>query len=794
MQFRQLIIFLVVLFFIATVFVPVGAGLASPGDDTSASPLERGNGQPATIDSALEDTSGEVEVVLRFTERSPGAIRTTAAENQPAAMRTHAANTQSPFLQFAEGNPHIEITSQLWLANAVVVTVDTDRIPLERLAERQNVERIHENYAVHAVGAATAGGTQSGESAQSLAQTQSPSMPLSTTSEPSVTRALSYSNVPAAWDTYNTRGEGVRVAVIDTGVNPDHPDIDIDSENWYCAETDDDVADCDSNPSGPHDNDGHGTHVSGTIVGGNANDAGLHIGVAPEATLMHAKGMGDNGGGNFNSITKSMQWAVDNDADILSMSLGADGKSSGLIDPVQNAQASGTVVIAAIGNNGAETSGSPGNIYDAIAVGSVDVEPAFPSNRDFGLEDGKVSTFSGGETISKDEFSNPPAEWPDSYIVPDITATGSIIWSANNNDDHEIEICDDAPTNDLTCLAGTSMATPHVAGTAALMQSATAAQLTPEEIKTALTDTAWKPDGEADGQDDRYGFGIVDAHASVGAVTTPTFDVSELTAPEQLTTNESYTVTATVTNTGDLGTEDIQYRLEDDANTVILSTQTERTLDAGESTDVQFSVSGDDTADLDGGSYTHVLASESTQVTASVEIVKPAGSVRIDDQTTTGETIEIADASYNMADFVVVLQSEPDSAHEDNVIGVTDRVAAGEQLSSETVTLSEPLETNQTVYATLYGVDEAGEYDVPVEIAGSLVRDHANVTVSEDTTHPSGVSQAQFTAVAGDDGTLTQTELSIGINEWFYNTDNTINGIVFSQDELSGLINWWFEN
>ena len=493
------------IFSLITVAILLGGFI--PGAVSANEPV---GGESATVEisDSIVSTAGEQTVVIRLTDQPSTAIHTTAATGQPTAMKIHAADTQEPFMQFASSNPHVKIDSRLWLTNALVVTVDTDEIPLEQLADIEYAERIHENYAVTTANVTTAKPSpQFSQTTVKESSTTSAAEVTSSAGDPTVTQAIKHIGVPSAWNKYNTRGEGVKIAVVDTGVNPDHPDIKIDDENWVC------YVDCSNNPDGPHDANGHGTHVSGTVVGGNNNDAGIHIGVAPEATLMHAKGMGDNGQGTFNSLIKSMQWAIDNDAHILSMSLGTSGINDALIDPVRNAQNSGVVVIGAVGNSGVDTSSSPANVYGATAVGSVDVEPTFPAGVSFvGIDDDTVSEFSGGEMVSADEWYDHPPEWPDTYTVPDVTAPGAVIWSADTNS--ATMTCGNISTKDLTCLQGSSMATPHVAGTAALMLSANKTGLSPSDIRSVLRSTAV----DIGAPETRQGAGRINATAAVGAV------------------------------------------------------------------------------------------------------------------------------------------------------------------------------------------------------------------------------------------------------------------------------------
>jgi serine protease AprX len=312
------------------------------------------------------------------------------------------------------------------------------------------------------------------------------------------TYGLAQIRATEVWEAYDTRGANTSVAVLDTGVDPDHPDIDLTA--W--AEFDGDGNQLDTEPQ-DYSSSGHGTHASGTVVGGNAS--GQYIGVAPDTDLYHGAVLTNCGGactGTLSQIIAGMEWGVENDVDVLSMSLGANGYYNDFIDPVQNAQSAGTAVVAAIGNKGEGNSSSPANVYDAIAVGASD------RNED-------IVSFSSGEQIDTQSAwgATEPGTlgWPDSYIVPSVAAPGRFVTSAK-------------PGGTYGEKSGTSMATPHVAGAVALVQSATESRVSPGEMETALEAAAAKPDDwpEPDDQrDTRYGSGIVDVPATVVEIAGP---------------------------------------------------------------------------------------------------------------------------------------------------------------------------------------------------------------------------------------------------------------------------------
>ncbi|MFL6120979.1 S8 family serine peptidase, partial [Actinophytocola sp.] len=168
---------------------------------------------------------------------------------------------------------------------------------------------------------------------------------------------------PQAWAAGFT-GAGAKVAVLDTGYDPTHPDL----AGAVLAQQD-------FTGEGITDTVGHGTHVASTIAGTGAASGGLRKGVAPGAKLLVGKVLGEYGGTEAQVIA-GMQWAVDQGADVVNMSLGNDAPTDGTdllsqtLDELSDS--SGTLFVVAAGNSGArETIGSPGAADRALTVGSV---------------------------------------------------------------------------------------------------------------------------------------------------------------------------------------------------------------------------------------------------------------------------------------------------------------------------------------------------------------------------------------------------------------------------------------
>lgn len=256
-------------------------------------------------------------------------------------------------------------------------------------------------------------------------------------------------------------GEGIVVAVIDTGVDYTHPDLGGGFGPGYKVIGGYDFYNHDSNPM---DDNGHGTHVAGTIA---AN--GVIRGVAPGASLLAYKTLGSDGQGSMSDVVAAIDRAMDPDmdgdtsdqADIISMSLGGQGDAD---DPVciavRNAVEAGIVVVAAAGNEGPSMGSvaSPGLAYEAITVGAVN-------------DTGALASFSSRGTM------------PDMTIKPEISAPGVGIYSTVSASGPL-----GSPTGYLSA-SGTSMATPHVSGGAALLLQLHPGW-TPDQVKSALITSA----------------------------------------------------------------------------------------------------------------------------------------------------------------------------------------------------------------------------------------------------------------------------------------------------------------
>ncbi|NTU60818.1 MAG: S8 family serine peptidase, partial [Caldiserica bacterium] len=283
------------------------------------------------------------------------------------------------------------------------------------------------------------------------------------------------------WDKGLT-GKGVKVGLLDTGVDADHPALKGKVEKFVMFEMDGTKVD-----SKPFDNIGHGTHCAGIIAGSDPKKKN-GPGVAPDVKLIVGSVL-PGGSGMFAQVLGGMEWILDPDGnpktddapDIVSMSLGGipDAEMTVVADAFQR---QGVALVASIGNDGAGSVGSPGCVPSVFSVGSYDV------NR-------KVAYSSSGAVIDWD--MNP---YHDITVTkPDIAAPGVSVYSC-------------FPGGEYVKMSGTSMACPHVAGSAALLLQAKP-DLTSTDIGYVLSKTA--DDLGVKGWDIRWGSGAININKAI---------------------------------------------------------------------------------------------------------------------------------------------------------------------------------------------------------------------------------------------------------------------------------------
>ncbi|MFA5524585.1 MAG: S8 family peptidase [Tissierellales bacterium] len=274
-------------------------------------------------------------------------------------------------------------------------------------------------------------------------------------------------------------GEGVTVAVIDTGVAP-HNDL-VRPKNRLVG-----FKDFVGDKTSPYDDNGHGTHVAGIIASNGYSSNRKYLGVAPNANILAVKALDEAGSGNTSDIVSAIDWVVKNrdnyNTKIINLSLGSPANNSMNSDPlvraVEAATKAGLTVIVAAGNSGpsAKTILSPGNSPNVITVGAVD-DKRTPDTSD--------------DTIASFSSRGPTKE---GFRKPDIVAPGVSIMSLSNKS-----------SDGYAASSGTSMATPLVSGSAALLYGKHK-YLTPSQVKSLFVNSCTDLKDKYENQ----GAGIID--------------------------------------------------------------------------------------------------------------------------------------------------------------------------------------------------------------------------------------------------------------------------------------------
>jgi len=314
---------------------------------------------------------------------------------------------------------------------------------------------------------------------------------------------------PKAWEAGLT-GKGVKVAVLDTGYDTTHPDLASrvsESKSFIAGQ---EVA----------DRQGHGTHVTSTVGGSGAASDGKEKGVAPDATLAVGKVLSDDGFGTESEIIAGMEWAAkDIKAKVISMSLGSQEGSDGT-DPMAaavnslSAETGALFVIAAGNSYSPGTIGSPGAADAALTVGAVDGQD------------------------ERAYFSSQGPRLGDNALKPDVSAPGVDILAARSSLVNG--------SGSYTTMSGTSMATPHVAGVAALL-----AQAHPDWTGAQLKDALMSSSKRLDDSTYAVGSGRVSVPDAIAAKITATgsADLGFFKWPYE--SNKPVTRTVTYSNSSD---------------------------------------------------------------------------------------------------------------------------------------------------------------------------------------------------------------------------------------------------
>ena len=414
---------------------------------------------------------------------------------------------------------------------------------------------------------------------------------------------------PTAWAAGYT-GAGVTVAVLDTGVDQTHPDL-----------ADREIAE--ANFSGMPDNvdhSGHGTHVASILAGTGATSGGRYRGIADGVSILDGKVLDDFGFGSDSGIIAGMEWAAQQGADIANVSL--DGTDTADVDPLEQAVESltaqyGILFVIAAGNSGpsAGTIGSPGSAPSALTVGAVD------------RDDQLAPRSSRGPVVGS------------GAVKPDITAPGVEIVAAKAADGFVGTPVEDG----YVSLSGTSMATPHVAGAAALLLQQHP-DWTGQQLKAVLSASAKPTAGPSAFE---QGAGRVDVPRAMAqtVVSEPTnVSLGVMAWPH----DDDQPVTKTLTYRN-LGTADVTLDLAVDSGVFSLSTD-QVTVPAGGTASVD--VTGD-TAGVADGTHSGTVVATAGDVVART----PVGITREDER-------------YDLTLNVVDEHGAPTDAYRTKIIGI----------------------------------------------------------------------------------------------------------------------------
>ena len=405
----------------------------------------------------------------------------------------------------------------------------------------------------------------------------------------------------AVWDEGYT-GEGVVIAVLDTGVDNEHrslndfddsddaPDEDPNSYNdqkWFGGFDATSLTPVQDGSADPDDGNGHGTHVAGSALGTGSSE-GVHTGTAPGAGLVDIKVLSDAGGTNSQASLAGIQWMIDNkDTDwgidsnyrgiqIGSMSFGSvgtplnpgdqgDNGSGAEANLINTATDEGIICVVAVGNDGSNRIPSPASADGAITIGSVkDYNTVTREDDEWDDYSNYGPRLDDGDDDELDE------------LKPDITSYGTNIYSATAATGPSFPGSPLLADNDYDQKTGTSMATPIASGVVALMLEADS-ELTPEEVKEILRSSSeiptwlegnekWKVyDANIDAKwNETYGSGLIDAKCAIDLVLdricdngfrAPTSDVNV-----SFPVNGTWLLSGDTTRiSGDVNTTDVAY-------------------------------------------------------------------------------------------------------------------------------------------------------------------------------------------------------------------------------------------
>ena len=559
-------------------------------------------------------------------------------------------------------------------------------------------------------------------------------------------------NMEPAWAINMGGSQEVVLAVLDTGIAyEDNPA----SNPTYCRSRDFDGTsfapgyDFINNDSHPNDDNGHGTHVASTIAE-TTNNGKDFAGIAPRTTLMPVKILGSDGSGAISTIADGIYFAVDHGADIISMSFGTSAPRfflTALENAVTYAHSNGVLLVAASGNAGADNPMYPAGYNEVIAVGAT-------------TNSGGLASYSN----RGNEICAPGGDYYNPVYQYDFTFDSN--WYC---------------VFSIQGAYGTSMATPHVSGVAALVL-AEDPSLTNEEIRQILRDTADDIGVSA------CGSGFLNAYAALQSVATEdTPPAVEITSPADGST-VSGEVIITANASDDNGVTQVEFIAEDSSTGEDSSIGTDSDGSDGWSVtwDTTTFVNGSymikatatdtvgQTGSTDSNTSVTVTVNNTTEETPpTVEITSPANG-----STVSGEVIITANASDDNGVTQVEFIAEDSSTGEDSSIGTDSDGSDGWSVTWDTTTFvngsymikatatdtvgqTGSTDSNTSVTVTVNNTTE--ETPPTVEITspanGSTVS--GDVTIRADASDDNGVTQVEFFA----EGTSLGVDLD-GSNGW----------------------------
>jgi serine protease len=301
------------------------------------------------------------------------------------------------------------------------------------------------------------------------------------TNDPRFNEQWSFSKVPFvnAWTTDSTTGTGVTVAVVDTGTSANHPDLSGQVLNGHFFLHDNGGGNSFEGDGGTSDPNGHGTHVSGTIAALKDNGVGVS-GAAPGTKILPVQVLCSDGVGFSSDVASGITWAVDNGAKVINLSLGG-GQSSAELSAVQWADQNNVVVVAAGGNDGA---GGPASYPAAYSTSQANVI-----------------------AVAATDNANGHPNYGTTGNYLDLSAPGGVP-SDSCAADSSVEVLSTWNDGGYCSIAGTSMATPHVSASAALLRAANGT-CSDSQVKSRLKATATNL-----GNANQFGAGLVNPLAA----------------------------------------------------------------------------------------------------------------------------------------------------------------------------------------------------------------------------------------------------------------------------------------